>query len=71
MGREIPARWWAASAGRKHFCACWTSRLRSVREGRSGARMIRMSALGHSRSKAVGTDLDGAQNDGHRVNGRG
>ena len=42
-----------------------------VREGRSGARMIRMSALGHSRSKAVGTDLDGAQNDGHRVNGGG
>jgi hypothetical protein len=39
------------------------------REGRSGARIIRMSALGHSRSRAVGTDLDDVQNDGYRVNG--
>jgi hypothetical protein len=30
------------------------------REGRSGARMIRMSALGHSRSKAVGMDWEDA-----------
>ena len=41
------------------------------REGRSGARMIRMSALGRSRSKAVGTDWEDVQNDGDRVNGGG
>jgi hypothetical protein len=41
------------------------------REGRLGARIIRMSALGHSRSTAVGIDWDDVQNDGYRVNGGG
>jgi hypothetical protein len=41
------------------------------REGRSGARIIRMSALGHSRAMAVRTDLDDLQNDGYRANGGG
>jgi hypothetical protein len=41
------------------------------REGRSGARMIRLSALGPSRSKAVGMDWEDGQNDGYRVNGGG
>ena len=40
-----------------------------AREGRSGARLIRMSALGHSRSRAVGMDLENVQNDGYGVNG--
>jgi hypothetical protein len=40
-----------------------------AREGRSGARMIRMSALGRSRSGAVGMDWEDGQNDGYRVNG--
>ena len=40
-------------------------------EGRSGARMIRMSALGPSRSRAVGMDWEDGQNDGYRVNGGG
>ena len=71
MGREIPARWWAASAGRKHFCACWDIEIAFGREGRSGARMIRMSALRRSRSRALGTDLGDAQNDQYRVNGQG
>jgi hypothetical protein len=41
------------------------------REGRSGARMIRMSASGPSRSRAVGMDWEDGQNDGYRVNGGG
>ncbi len=41
------------------------------REGRAGARMIRMSALGPSRSRAVGMDWEDGQNDGYRVNGGG
>jgi hypothetical protein len=41
------------------------------REGRSGARMIRMSALGPTRSRAVGMDWEDGQNDGYRVNGGG
>jgi hypothetical protein len=40
------------------------------REGRSGARIIRMSALGHSRSSAVGMDWQNGQIDGYRVNGK-
>ena len=40
------------------------------REGRSGARIIRMSALGHSRSRAVGTDRENGQKGGYRMNGR-
>jgi hypothetical protein len=39
------------------------------REGRSGARMIRMSALGPSRSRAVRMDWEDGQNEGYRVNG--
>ena len=39
------------------------------REGRLGARMIRMSALGSSRSRAVGMDLEDEQNAGCRLNG--
>ena len=42
-----------------------------AREGRSGARRIRMSALGHSPSRAVGMDWQDGQNDGYRVNGGG
>jgi hypothetical protein len=41
------------------------------REGRSGARMIRMTALRHSHSRAVGPDSDDVQNDGYRVSGGG
>jgi hypothetical protein len=41
------------------------------REGRSGARMIRMSASRHSRSRAVGMDWEDEQNEGYRVNGGG
>jgi hypothetical protein len=37
------------------------------REGRSGARMIRMSALGPS--QAVGMDWEDEPNEGYRVNG--
>jgi hypothetical protein len=40
------------------------------REGRSGARMIRLSALGHSRPRADGINCEDGQKDGHRVNGR-
>ena len=39
------------------------------REGRSGARIIRMSALGHSRSKAIGMDWEDVPDEGYRVNG--
>ena len=41
------------------------------REGRSGARMIRLSALGQSRSRSVGMDRQEWQKDGYRVNGSG
>jgi hypothetical protein len=41
------------------------------RESRSGARTIRMSALGPSRSRAVGMDWEDGQNEGYRVNGGG
>ncbi len=41
------------------------------REGRSGARTIRLSALGHSRSRANGMDCEGGPKDGYRANGRG
>ena len=41
------------------------------REGRSGARMIRMSALGPSRSRAVGMDWEGpAEREVSRKRGR-
>ena len=41
------------------------------REGRSGARIIRLSALGQSRSSAVGMDRNDGQNERYRVNGEG
>jgi hypothetical protein len=41
------------------------------REGRSGARTIRLSALGHNRAEANGMDCEDTQKDGYRVNGRG
>jgi hypothetical protein len=41
------------------------------REGRSGVRTIRLSALGHSRSRANGMDCEDGPNEGYRVNGRG
>jgi hypothetical protein len=40
------------------------------REGRSGARMIRLSALGQSRSRANGMDCDEGSKGCYRVNGR-
>ena len=40
------------------------------REGRSGARMIRLSALGQSRSRANGMDCDKGSKGCYRVNGR-
>ena len=40
------------------------------REGRSGARMIRLSTLGHSRSSGNGMDCEDGPKDGYRVNGR-
>jgi hypothetical protein len=40
------------------------------RQGPSGTRMIKMSALGHSRSSSVGMDWEDRQNEGHyQVNG--
>jgi hypothetical protein len=39
------------------------------REGRSGARMIRLNALGQSRSRANGMDCDEAAKACYRVNG--
>ena len=40
------------------------------REGRSGARIIRLSALGESRSRANGMDCDQGAKGCYRVNGR-
>jgi hypothetical protein len=40
-----------------------------AREGRWGARMIRMSALGPRRPRAVRMDWEDGQHDGYRVNG--
>ena len=42
-----------------------------AREGRSGARIIRLSALGQSHSSAVGMDRNDGQNERYRVNGEG
>ena len=41
------------------------------REGQSGVRTIRLSALGHSRSRANGMDCEDGSAEGCRVNGRG
>jgi hypothetical protein len=39
------------------------------REGRSGARTIRMSTLGHSRPTGLGMDCAAGQKGAYRVNG--
>jgi hypothetical protein len=41
------------------------------REGRAGARMIRMSALGHSHASSIGTDGEDWHNEGYHLNGEG
>ena len=41
-----------------------------AREGQSGARMIRMSALGQNRSRTGGMDWGRRQPEGYRINGQ-
>ena len=58
-------------AGRRTFLRMLGIEMTFAREGRSGARIIRLSALGQSDSSAVGMDRNDGQNERYRVNGEG
>jgi hypothetical protein len=58
-------------AGAQTFLRMLGIEMTFAREGRSGARIIRLSALGQSGSSAVGMDRNDGQNERYRVNGEG